>query len=79
MELQLKCIKTKCDYYNEVRLHQEVCQLISKRVLLDKCYGLDEIPDKREEIACRIQKLTQEFVYLTSLENLVKENQELNC
>lgn len=71
----LKCIKDKCYLYFESDRYYETCQLISKRVLLDKCYGLAEIPNKREEIVCRIAKLTQELDKLNGLENLIRDNQ----
>ena len=74
---ELKCIKENCKYYFESNnLYFETCQIISKKVLLDNCYGLSEVPDKKEEIACRIAKLTEEFDYLCLLENLIKENQK---
>ena len=74
--MTLKCIGEKCDYYSNSNLYQETCQLVSKRVLLDRCYGLDEVVDKREEIGCKIQKLTKEYVYLSLLGELVKDNQD---
>ena len=72
---ELKCIRDKCSFYQESSIYHETCGLVSKRVLLDECYGLDEVVNKREEIACRIQKLTQEFEYLTFLKDWVKDNQ----
>ena len=72
---ELKCIKEKCNYYFDSNLYYGTCQLISKKVLLDKCHGLSEIPDKKEEIACRIAKLTEEFDRLCFLENWIRENQ----
>ena len=77
MELkELKCIKNKCKkYFSSDNLYYETCYLISKRVLLDKCYGLAEIPNKKEEIVCKIAKLTQEYDDLCLLENWVKDNQ----
>lgn len=72
----LKCIKYKCFcYFESDNLYYETCRLISKRVLLDKCYGLTEVPNKKEEIACKIAKLTEEYDQLCLLENWVKDNQ----
>lgn len=74
--MTLKCIKRKCKYYFESdQKYYEVCRLVSKYVLLDKCYGLDEVTNKKEEIACKIQKLTQEYEYLSFLETWVRDNQ----
>lgn len=74
---ELKCIKENCRYYFESdNMYFETCQLISKQVLLNKCHGLSEVPNKKEKIACKIAKLTKEFDYLCLLENLIKENQK---
>jgi hypothetical protein len=75
-ELELKCIKENCRYYFSSDNYFETCQLISKKVLLNKCHGLSEVPNKKEKIACKIAKLTEEFDYLCLLENLIKENQK---
>jgi len=73
---ELKCIKENCHYYFESdNLYYETCKLISKRVLPDKCYGITEVPNKKEEIACKIAKLTQEFDKLCSLKTLIINNQ----
>lgn len=74
--MELKCIKENCQYYFESdNLYYETCKLISKRVLLDKCHGLTEVPNKQIEIASKIAKLTQEFDQLCLLENWVRDNQ----
>jgi len=70
-----KCIRDKCRYYHESVIYNETCQLVSKRVLLGECFGLDEVNNKKEEIACKIQKLTQEFEYVSFLEDWVRDNQ----
>lgn len=72
---ELKCIKEKCGFYFESDGYYEICQLISKRVLLDRCYGLAEVPDKKEEVACKIAKLTEEYDRLCFLESWVEDNQ----
>lgn len=74
-EKNLKCIRGKCDYFFSSDNYFETCQLISKYVLTDKCYGLAEIPNKKEEIICKIAKLTEELNRFDELENLIKENQ----
>jgi len=74
---ELKCIKEKCGFYFESdNMYFETCRLISKRVLLDKCHGLSEVPNKKEKIACKIAKLTKEFNNLCLLETLIRENQK---
>lgn len=75
--MELKCIKNKCFCYFESDQYFETCYLISKRVLLDRCYGIDKIPNKREEIVCKIAKLTQELDKLDGLENLIRNNQNI--
>jgi hypothetical protein len=74
--MELKCIKENCDFYFESdNLYYEACQLISKRILLDKCYGLAEVPNKKIEIASKVQKLIKEFDRLCFLESWVEDNQ----
>lgn len=73
---ELKCIKDKCKkYFESDNLYYETCQLISKYVLLDRCYGLVEVENKKEEITCKIAKLVEEYDYLDGLEKLVMDNQ----
>jgi len=75
-ETKLKCIKEKCKFYFESdNLYFETCQLISKYVLLDNCYGISEIPNKKEIIVCKIAKLVEELDCLNELEKLIKSNQ----
>lgn len=74
--MELKCIKNKCDYYWSSDDYYETCYLISKRVLLNKCYGLAEVPSKKEELICKIAKLTEEYNQLCLLESWIMENQE---
>jgi hypothetical protein len=73
--VELKCIKENCDYYFESDQYFETCNLISKYVLLNKCFGLDNINEKKEEITCKIAKLVSELEYLEGLEELIKNNQ----
>jgi len=70
-----KCIKYNCYYYFNSDDYFETCKLLDKYILLDKCYGIEEVPNKQIEIASKIQKLTQEFDRLCLLENWVKDNQ----
>jgi hypothetical protein len=44
-------------------------------MLLDKCFGLMEIPAKKEELICKIAKLVEELNELEGLENLIRKNQ----
>jgi len=75
-ETKLKCIKEKCKFYFESdNLYFETCQLISKYVLLDNCYGISEIPNKKEEVVCKIANLVKELDCLNELEELIKNNQ----
>ena len=74
-ETKLKCIKWNCKFYHESDNYFETCQLISKYVLLDNCYGLSEIPNKKEELTCKIAKLVSELEYLNELEELIENNQ----
>jgi len=74
-ETKLKCIKWNCKFYHESDNYFETCQLISKYVLLDNCYGLSEIPNKKEELTCKIAKLVKEYDYLSELEELIRDNQ----
>jgi len=74
--IKLKCIKEDCKYYYDSGdRYIEVCQLISKYVLLDNCYGLSEIPNKKEIIACKIANLVKELDCLNELEESIKNNQ----
>jgi hypothetical protein len=73
--VELKCIKNNCRYYFSSDQYFETCQLVSKYILLDKCFGLSEVQNKKEEIACKIAKLTEEYEYLSFLETLVEDNQ----
>jgi len=74
-ETKLKCIKWNCKFYHESDNYFETCQLISKYVLLDNCYGLSEIPNKKEELTCKIAKLVNELEYLNELKELIGNNQ----
>lgn len=71
----LKCIKDNCSKYFCSDNYYETCYLLSKRVLLDRCYGIAEIPNKKEEIICKIAKLTEKLNNLNELEKLIRENQ----
>ena len=46
-EKEFKCIKEKCFLYFSSDNYYEVCQLVSKYVLIDECYGIKEIPNKK--------------------------------
>jgi len=74
-ETKLKCIKWNCKFYHESDNYFETCQLISKYVLLNNCYGLSEIPNKKEELICKIADLVKEYDYLSELESLIKSKQ----
>ena len=72
----LKCIKRKCKYY---LTSSHSCKLLSKKQrLFDECFGIKEAKNKREEIGCEIQTLTQEYEYLGFLEAWVKDNQQFH-
>lgn len=73
--MELKCIKEKCFCYFQSDNYYETCKLISKYMLLDKCFGLMEIPAKKEELICKIAKLVEELNELEGLENLIRKNQ----
>lgn len=45
---ELKCIKENCPWYFESDQYIETCQLISKYIMLDRCYGINEIPNKKK-------------------------------
>ena len=70
-----KCIRYKCPKFWESDWIIECCALLSKWVLLDKCHGLEEIINRKETIACEIQKLTKEYDELCQIESKIKENQ----
>ena len=73
---KIKCIKELCKfYYDSDDNYFETCQLISKYVLLNNCYGLSEIPNKKEELICKIADLVKEYDYLSELESLIKSKQ----
>jgi len=74
-EKEFKCIKEKCFLYFSSDNYYEVCQLVSKYVLIDKCYGIKEIPNKKEEIVCKIADLVKELDCLNELEELIRSNQ----
>jgi len=74
--IKLKCIKEKCFlYFESDNKYFETCQLVSKYILLDKCYGITAIPNKKEEVICKIADLIKEFDCLNELEELIKNNQ----
>jgi len=74
---KIKCIKEKCKfYYDSDDKYFETCSLISKFALLDKCHGISEIPNKKEELTCKIASLVKEYDYLNGLEKLIKNNQQ---
>jgi len=72
---EYKCIKEKCFLYFNSDDYFEVCQLVSKYILLDKCYGLTAIPNKKEEVVCKIADLIKELDCLNELEELIRSNQ----
>ena len=73
---EFKCIKDKCKYYFTSDNYFETCQLISKNVLLDNCYGLSGVKNRKEKITCKIAKLVSELEYLEGLEDLIRDNQK---
>ena len=73
---KFKCIKENCPRFYSSDNYFETCQLVSKYVLIDKCYGIEAIPERKEEIACKIQKLIGEFTELGELEQLIKNKQD---
>jgi len=52
---EYKCIKEKCFLYFNSDDYYEVCQLVSKYVLIDKCYGIKEIPNKKKKLLVKLQ------------------------
>ena len=74
-QTNIKCIKEKCPFYYNSSTYQEVCHLISKYKLLDKCYGILEIPNKKEIIACQISELLKELDCLEETNTLIMCNQ----
>jgi hypothetical protein len=42
---------------------------------MGKCHGLNMINNKKEDIVCKIAKLTEEFDYLCELEWLIQNKQ----
>ena len=73
--INIKCIKEKCPFYYKSNKYQEVCHLTSKYKLLDKCYGVLEIPNKKEIIICKIAKLINELDCLEETNTLIMCNQ----
>jgi len=71
----LKCIKENCKYYHNSSDYFESCELLSKYVLLDKCYGLSETQNKQENLACKISNLINELQYLNNLKSLIECHQ----
>jgi len=74
-QVTIKCIKEKCPFYYQSNIYQETCYLISKYALLDKCYGILEIPNKKEIIACKISELLKELDCLEETNTLIMCNQ----
>jgi len=74
-QTNIRCIKEKCPFYYQSNIYQEVCHLTSKYKLLDKCYGILEIPNKKEIIACKIAKLINELECLEETNTLIMCNQ----
>ena len=74
-QINIKCIKEKCPFYYQSNIYQETCYLTSKYKLLDKCYGILEIPNKKEIIACKISTLINELECLEETNTLIMCNQ----
>jgi len=74
-QTNIKCIKEKCPFYYQSNIYQETCYLTSKYKLLDKCYGIMEIPNKKEIIACQISELLKELDCLEETNTLIMCNQ----
>jgi len=74
-QINLKCIKEKCPFYYNSSTYQETCYLTSKYKLLDKCYGVLEMPNKKESIACKIANLINELECLEETNTLIMCNQ----
>ena len=75
ININIKCIKEKCPFYYQSNIYQETCYLISKYKLLDICYGILEIPNKKEIIACQISELLKELDCLEETNTLIMCNQ----
>lgn len=75
---EVKCIRELCKYYFESDKYFEVCQLVSKYCIADKCIGLEAIKPKMKEIICEVSKLMEEYNELAKLENWIRNNQYLN-
>jgi len=72
---EYKCIEEKCFLYFSSDNYYKICQLINKHIILNKCCGIKEIPNKKEEVVCKIADLIKELECLNELEELIKNNQ----
>jgi hypothetical protein len=75
--MELKCIKEKCNFYFESDKYYEVCKLTSKYCVAGDCIGFDWIKPKMEEIGCNVSRLMKEYSDLESLEDYIRNNQEI--
>lgn len=87
--MTLKCIQEKCKYYvdfmdnviNDKKLNSITkfipyykCKLTNEYIS-NKCEGVNKLEERKEEVGCKIQKLTQEYEYLNFLQEWVRDNQ----
>jgi len=74
-EKEYKCIKEKCFLYFSSDNYYNICQLTNEHIISNKCCGIKEIPNKKEEVICKIADLIKELECLNELEELIKNNQ----
>ncbi len=74
-----KCIKSKCVYYFSTDNYAK-CQLNPSVYLKEDndCIGIDKVDKLTEELASKISKIVMEMQQLSTLEEIVKENQSIN-
>lgn len=76
----IKCIGKLCPKYTEELIggmECNYCNLVNDFVnsYTQDCIGFDHLPNKREELACKIAKLTTEYNSLTGFEEYIKDYQ----
>lgn len=76
----VKCIGKLCPKYSEELIGSmkcNYCNLVNNFVNshTHECIGFDQLPSKREELACMISRLTTEYNSLVGFEEYLKDCQ----
>ncbi len=76
----IKCIGKLCPKYSEEligSMKTGYCNLVDNFINshTNECIGFDQLPNKREELACRISQLTTDYNSLNGFEEYIRDYQ----